>query len=132
VADSSVLEWYAYGYTVFAGVLHLLFRKPGTSTSEVPHSFVLHPAAESTAVLRRDVDAKLPAAAAAADGSGELVPASSEGSADFEARLALEDEDVLPSGRKAAHHKDQQAAAVAAAKPTAAAGARPDAAKVDA
>jgi hypothetical protein len=45
---------YPYGYTVFAGVRHLLFRQPGVSTSEVPHAFKLRAAAAGRTALGLD------------------------------------------------------------------------------
>jgi hypothetical protein len=55
VADGSIVQWYPYGYTVFAGVRRLLFRMSAESVSEIPHAFVYRAPAASPAALGLDV-----------------------------------------------------------------------------
>lgn len=50
VADSSVLDWVPYGFTVFAGLRRLLLKQTGISTAE-GHFFKYQPPASSVAAL---------------------------------------------------------------------------------
>lgn len=74
VADASVVDWYPYGYTVFAGVRRLLFRLEGETTTEVPHFFKYHAPAAGPDVLGLDTCLE-------SDGSAEalvdVIPSSS-------------------------------------------------------
>jgi hypothetical protein len=54
VADGSIVQWYPYGYTMFAGVRRLLFRTSAESVSEIPHAFVYRAPAASPAALGLD------------------------------------------------------------------------------
>jgi len=69
VADASVLDWYPYGYTVFAGVRRLLFRQEGSITAE-GHFFKYRPPATSSSVL--GLKAGLGQEAAAEAGAGDV------------------------------------------------------------
>lgn len=79
LADASVLDWYPYGYTVFAGVRRLLFRQEGSITAE-GHFFKYHPPANNTSVL--GLKAGLGQAAAAEAGAGDVCSRDVSGSRD--------------------------------------------------